>query len=199
MISLTINFNSLDEVAKFIDSKSVPTNAKIEVPAGANIDVPSTPAAVEPKSEEKRRYTKEDLVNMSDADAEALLTPSQKGKRTKALKELEPAAPAPVQETAAAVMQPHAQVPPVIEQTVSRIDRDAYISKASALVNEIKALGVPETEVMPKLVQAYQAAGVAQFCRVSELGDTDLPNVVAQIENLVMALKGGVAQSGSFI
>jgi hypothetical protein len=50
---------------------------------------------------------------------------------------------------------------------------------------------------MPKLMGAYTAAGVTNFCRVSELSDADLPNVVAKIEELVASLDN--QSTGSFI
>lgn len=187
-VKLEVEFNSFEEAADFLSSKSVPSSAKV-----------SAPAEDKPKREKKKKLSDEELMEMSDSEAEDL-TPAQKGKRTKLLKKAaEEAAPAPqVESNAASVM--NVEVPPEIpaqSQPEPVLDRDALIQEASGLVNKIKELGVPEQEIMPKLQACYQNAGVAQFCRVSELSDQDLPNVVSQIANLVDSLSA--PQSGSFI
>lgn len=186
MIKLTLEFKTLEEVGEFIAGKSSPGT-----PAPVSVDV-------KPKKEAKKKYTDEDLIEMTDEDAEELLKPAQKGKRTKLLnKQLEESAPAPVKETAAGIMA-DVEVPPVIENKAPvGIDREKLIQEATSLVDKIKTLGVPEGEIMPKLMQAYTAAGVSQFCRVSELSDTDLPNVVYQISSLVDSLSA--PKSGEFI
>lgn len=202
MVKLTLEFKTLEEVGDFISGRSAtPSEAKIE-----NVSRP----VEEKPSAKKKKYSDEDLINMTDDEADEVLKPAQKGKRTKLLKKIEEDAAKSVEEkapevpaqTVAADVMDNVSVPPVIEQPVApatnAVDRDSLISKAQSLVNEIKTLGVEDTEIMPKLMQAYQAAGVNNFCRVSELPDEHLGNVVDKIDLLVQSLKSPQPQ-GSFV
>lgn len=190
MIKLEMTFNNLSELADFVkDAKGV-TSAKVSIPPViAEENAEPTPAQKAAKTKAANKLKKAQEAEAKKAQEALQVVAPMKVEDTAASVMVAPVAapvvmPAPVVAPVAAPVVAPVIVEPVVE--VAAINRPELIEMAGHLIARLKAFGIADEEIIPKLTEVFTSVGVA-FGKISALSDIDLPIVIEALTQYIVA------------
>jgi hypothetical protein len=102
---------------------------------------------------------------------------------------------APAKEEMIEVESPFVNTPPVAEVA---FDRAAALAKATELVGKLKASGIADGDLMPKIHEVYAVAGCPVNLKIGQFDDAALARFIPLFEEKVASIVSAPA-NGSFI
>lgn len=114
------------------------------------------------------------------------------------VKEVEIKKPIAAKAPKAATKVPEVEIPPVIVaavQAAPSIGKEALVAQAQVLVNNLKASGIAESQIMPTINGAFQAAGIPVGQRISALDELSLVKFMPIFELAVNSIISGTPHS----
>lgn len=181
---LSITFNTFAELSDFVK------NHGAKVMGG---EVMAIPGEIK-KEADAPNYEKEEVKTEKKSN---LRTKKEKVEKEPEVVEASPSvsSPTPQPEPSKPAVQPESVVAKA--QVAPEIDRASAIAKATQLVNQLKASGLPDGEIMPNIHAVYQQAGCPLNLRISQFDDVQLSRFLPLFEQKVSSIVN--AQPASFI